>query len=619
VSLKRRAPLECVRNLKEVTYMLWFANLRMRAKLLLAFSLVIALTAVMGVFSLTRLNVVNDQSTIMAERWQPMETLAAQINSIAGDMRVAELLSVSTTGTQHTTQEAAMKAAMETVAKLMGQYDSKVSDESEKAQWAAIKSEWAIYMAEHAKMMALADEGKKDEAIALAAGTGEQAFHQFSDKLDALIEFNVKGGQAASDLGDTLYDGAKWAIGLTVLVVAVLGMGMALAVSAQVSDPIEDAARVLTAISEGDLTRTVSVNRRDEVGDMQQALARMVASLSDMVHQVRSGAESVSTAASQIAQGNGDLSGRTESQASSLQETAASVEQMAGTVRTNADNAHQANQLASAASDVASRGGAVVEQVVNTMNGIQSSSKKISDIIGVIDGIAFQTNILALNAAVEAARAGEQGRGFAVVAGEVRSLAQRSAEAAREIKTLINDSVEKVNSGSQLVDAAGKTMNDVVMQVRKVTDLVGEIAHASTEQSQGINQINQAVAQLDQSTQQNAALVEESMAASESLKSQAHKLAEAVSAFKLNGGGSAGFTGAASSAPKPVQVAYNASGSAATFSARPAPNSNQRFTPVKPIDMPAKARPKANAIVPQLPPPEPVKATASQADDWETF
>jgi methyl-accepting chemotaxis protein len=286
-------------------------------------------------------------------------------------------------------------------------------------------------------------------------------------------------------------------------------------------------------IAQADLSGAIAVDVHDEIGRLLDAMRRMQDQLAVVVGTVRGNAESVATASAQIAQGNADLSQRTEEQASSLQQTAASMEQLGTTVQGNADNARQANQLAQGASTVAVQGGEVVTRVVETMKGIQDSSRRIAEIIGVIDGIAFQTNILALNAAVEAARAGEQGRGFAVVAGEVRSLAQRSAEAAREIKSLIGASVERVGEGSQLVEQAGSTMQEVVASIRRVTDIVGEITSASGEQAAGVTQVGQAVSQMDQVTQQNAALVEESAAAAESLKLQAQQLVAAVAAFKL--------------------------------------------------------------------------------------
>ena len=298
--------------------------------------------------------------------------------------------------------------------------------------------------------------------------------------------------------------------------------------------PLSAATGALQQLADGDLTQTATdTDRRDEIGDMQRALQRLQRSLAGIVGGIRASAEQVASASGQIAQGNQDLSQRTEEQASSLQQTAAAMEQLGATVRGNADNARQANQLAQGASAVAVQGGEVVSQVVDTMRGIDEASRRIAEIIGTIDGIAFQTNILALNAAVEAARAGEQGRGFAVVAGEVRSLAQRSAQAAREIKALIDDSVQRVQAGSALVDRAGGTMHDVVGAIRRVTDIVAEIASASAEQAHGVSQVGDAVGQMDRVTQQNAALVEESAAAAESLRQQAQQLVQAAAAFRV--------------------------------------------------------------------------------------
>ena len=302
-----------------------------------------------------------------------------------------------------------------------------------------------------------------------------------------------------------------------------------------ITRPLIQATRIAEAVSQGDLSHTITWHGRDEIASLLQALSDMQAGLSAVVSNVRKGSEGVASASSEIAQGNHDLSARTESQASALEQTAASMEQLSAAVKQNADSAMQVNQLAKNASTVAIKGGEVVAQVVNTMKDINDSSRKISDIISVIDGIAFQTNILALNAAVEAARAGEQGRGFAVVASEVRSLAGRSANAAKEIKSLINASVERVEQGTALVDQAGTTMNEVVSSIRRVTDIVGEISLASNEQASGVAQVGEAVIQMDQVTQQNAALVEQMAAAASSLRSQSQDLVQAVAVFKIRG------------------------------------------------------------------------------------
>ncbi len=313
-----------------------------------------------------------------------------------------------------------------------------------------------------------------------------------------------------------------------------IGAALAWAITRSITHPLEKAVQLARRVANGDLTAAITVESMDETGTLMQALKEMNEHLAQTVGQVRCGADTIATASAQIAAGNLDLSARTEHQASSLEQTASSMEELTSTVKQNADNARQANQLAQSASHEALKGGAVVAQVVDTMGSINASSKKIVDIIGVIDGIAFQTNILALNAAVEAARAGDQGRGFAVVATEVRSLAQRSAAAAKEIKALIGDSVDKVETGSHLVRQAGNTMQQIVASIGRVADIMGEITAASNEQSAGIEQVNQAIAQMDQVTQQNAALVEQAAAAATALQEQATDLAQVVSMFTLD-------------------------------------------------------------------------------------
>ena len=351
------------------------------------------------------------------------------------------------------------------------------------------------------------------------------------NKLSQLKEGEAK---AVADANTELYAGSRNVTVVLVLAGLAVGVFLGFAVSRHVTSPLALAVDSAHRMSEGDMTVAMQVEGKDETSQLLQALENMRASLQGIVATVRTDADGVATASTEIAQGNLDLSTRTESQASVLEETAASMEEISSAVKQNADSARHANQLASSAASVAVRGGEVVAQVVSTMQGINDASRKIEDITGVIDGIAFQTNILALNAAVEAARAGEQGRGFAVVASEVRNLAQRSAAAAKEIKALITDSVERVDQGARLVDRAGATMTEVVDSVQRVSAIIGEIALASTEQTTGVEQVNQAIIEMDHVTQQNAALVEQAAAAAKALQDQAANLAQVVSVFKID-------------------------------------------------------------------------------------
>ena len=414
-------------------------------------------------------------------------------------------------------------------------------------------------------------------------------------EMDKLLA--MQQAAAKEVLESSVADDNRLMVLLYVLGVVALAIGgvFAWVITNSITRPLNEAVAVASRVATGDLTSRIEEKSRDEIGQLFDALRQMNNSLSEIVGNVRAGTESISAASGEIAQGNADLSARTESQASSLEETASSMEELTSTVKQNAENARQANQLVVSASDVAVRGGEVVGQVVETMGSIKESSRKIVDIIGVIDGIAFQTNILALNAAVEAARAGEQGRGFAVVAAEVRNLAQRSAGAAKEIKQLISDSVEKVDAGSKLVDQAGQTMDEIVTSVKHVADIMNEITAASQEQSSGIEQVNQAISQMDEMTQQNAALVEQAAAAADSMQMQAAALAQAVSVFKL-------------------RLAEQAARATLASAPRPAPAA-QASLPAKPVATRAVA---ARAATPPGARAKPV-APAGTGDEWEEF
>jgi methyl-accepting chemotaxis protein len=433
----------------------------------------------------------------------------------------------------------------------------------------------------------------------------------YSSKQRELLDYQGELVVKAVEASDSTVKNKIAAVfGLAAVAIA-LAMVLAWRITRSVTQPLAEAVAMSRDVAAGNLTRQIKTSRADELGDLLRALSEMQSSLVNTVTQVRSTTDSINIASAEIASGNQDLSARTEQTASNLEETAASMEQLTSTVRQSADSARQANQLASSASEIAVRGGHVVGQVVTTMNEINASSKKISDIIGVIDGIAFQTNILALNAAVEAARAGEQGRGFAVVAAEVRSLAQRSAEAAKEIKGLISSSVDRVEAGSRLVGEAGQTMSELVGSVQRVSDIIGEITAAASEQSDGIGQVNVAVNQLDQMTQQNAALVEESAAAAESLRDQATRLAQVVQIFRIDGLVSQALSAPSAPVPKaqPRKVLP---------AARPLSVATRQ--PAATLPRPALAKKTPAPSQPALGKPSATTTAASGDEgDWESF
>ncbi len=500
-----------------------------------------------------------------------------------------------------------LKETSERISTIQKDLEAHLKSPKGKALFAEIAEKRKLYIGERDAVFALLKAGD----LAGTATALEKKMMPVSDAyIDSIDRFQKFERELVAEKAAAMQAAAVQAelmMCVAVAIALILGSGSAWLITRSVTGPLRRAAEATRTIAAGDLTGRIEAEGRDEVAALQLSLIDMQASLRKTIGAVRAGTDSITTASSEIATGNADLSSRTEQTASNLQQTASSMEQLTGTVKQTADSARTANQLASSAQASAAKGGQVVSQVVATMDDINASSKKIADIIGVIDGIAFQTNILALNAAVEAARAGEQGRGFAVVAGEVRNLAQRSAQAAKEIKGLIGASVEKVESGSRLVADAGQTMGEIVGSVQRVSDIIGEITAAAAEQSDGIGQVNTAVTQLDQMTQQNAALVEQSAAAAESLKEQAIRLAAAVAAFRVDEGAQrapAPASPLALAAPKPAVAKPAATPKAA---ARPAATRHAPTTPARAPAAPASLTPARPA------------ATEAAGGDWETF
>ncbi len=515
-------------------------NLKIGVRLAGAFAVMLGLMLVMAIVALSRMESINDRVGNITKVNNQQITLGQLMLSSVDQRAIAlrnlalltDVADMKPEAVRLTEQADAYGKAEEEFRRLLKDFDGAPE---EIALLDKIKSSEAAVLPLIAKVAELGLANKPEEATGVLMKDLRPVQRVWQADLRALaaLEDKLNAEEAMAVVHE--YNQARVLMFATTGIAVVLGVLLSWAITRSITAPIKRAVTVAQTVAAGDLTSHIEVSSSDETGQLLLALKDMNHKLVGIVSHVRQSSDSIATGSAQIATGNADLSQRTEEQASTLQQTAASMEQLTATVKQNSDTAHQANQLATSASAAAAQGGVVVGQVVGTMQDITASSKKIADIIGVIDGIAFQTNILALNAAVEAARAGEQGRGFAVVASEVRSLAQRSAGAAKDIKTLIGESVENVEAGSRLADDAGKSMDDIVSQVRRVTDLIAEISAASVEQTQGIGQVGDAVNQLDQVTQQNAALVEESAAAAESLRHQAANLAEVVGVFKLAG------------------------------------------------------------------------------------
>ncbi len=577
----------------------FLTSVRISTRLAIGFALILVLSIVSTSFSLYTARNNAEATRQMMEKPLAKERLVSDWSgSTSTAVARTSMIARSTDETLAASFSADIAATQAKGSDLIKGVEALLISDEEKKLFNDIVAARAKYQAAKEDVMKLRQAGD-------AAGA-EKSFSEgflpfskdYSAKVAELLAMQRKSiDQAANAIDLANQRGTELTIILTVLLVLAGAIG-ALIISRSITAPLRHAVGVAGKVAAGDLTTSIDTSAKDEIGDLMRALSAMNESLSAIVRQVKTGTYAIAGAANEISTGNLDLSARTEQQAGSLEETAASIEELTSTVRQNADNAQQANQLAQAASDIAAQGGAVVSQVVATMGSINDSAKKIVDIIGVIDGIAFQTNILALNAAVEAARAGEQGRGFAVVAAEVRNLAQRSAGAAKEIKGLIGDSVDKVGVGAKLVDQAGATMGEVVASVQRVTAIMSEITVASKEQSAGIDQVNHAVIEMDEATQQNAALVEEAAAAAQSMQDQADALAKMVDMFKLSDNG----------APSPH------------VHRSPSLQRTQKPAPKRaaPAGTPQRA---ARSVSPAAPARLPVTAKLSptKSDDWEEF
>jgi methyl-accepting chemotaxis protein len=510
-------------------------NISIGQRLALGFGVVICLLLLLAGLSYLRISSLNQEVATMVDARYPKTVAANGIKADVNDATRSMLnVLIMTDPTQIAKELATIESANAAATKALAELSKSTTDAEGQKILKEIEVIRKRFIPGQKTFVGLINEDKKDDAMVKFMFSLRPQQGKYFEQLDKFVAFQnaemVKAGKDAAAVT------ARTQLFIKLLTTVAAGISLLVAYLAtrSITGPLKEAVSVAQRVANGDLTSEIEVTSGDETGQMMQALKDMNASLIKIVAEVRSGTDSIAEASSEIASGNLDLSSRTEQQADSLGQTSRSMRELTDTVQQNADNARQANQLAAKASEVAVRGGSVVSHVIDTMGSITASSKKIVDIIGVIDGIAFQTNILALNAAVEAARAGEQGRGFAVVAAEVRNLAQRSAGAAKEIKALIGDSVDKVREGSTLVEQAGVTMEEVVASVRRVTDIMGEITSASQEQSAGIAQVNTSILEMDETTQQNAALVEQAAAAAASMQDQAANLARVVSVFKLD-------------------------------------------------------------------------------------
>jgi methyl-accepting chemotaxis protein len=596
--------------------MIFFSNLRIGARLGAGFGLVILLLIAMAAIGIKQVNAVDHNTEIILhDRYLKVSLSQDLENEVNRQSRALRTALIANDPAIVKGELAKIEDSGAVIAKTVEKLGSIIQSEKGKAALKTLLEARANFKTHEGELVGLINAGKVDEGRTYLVKTMLAPQAAYLAAIDGFQQTQVKGMEEFGEEAAAMTHSTNILLVVLTCLATLLATAIAYFLTKSITQPIVKAVEVAETVANGDLTSRIEATTTEETGQLLSALKRMQESLAGVVTRVRQGSESIATASAQIAQGNNDLSSRTESQASALEQTAASMEELSATVKQNADNAHQANQLAMSASTVAIQGGEVVAQVVDTMKGINDASRKIADIISVIDGIAFQTNILALNAAVEAARAGEQGRGFAVVASEVRSLAGRSAEAAKEIKTLINASVERVEQGSMLVDEAGGTMNEVVTSIKRVTDIMGEISAASREQSQGVSQVGEAVTQMDQVTQQNAALVEEMAAAASSLQSQAQDLVKTVAMFKLGVGDSTHLavpTAAVRAHPPKIS---NFKGQDRRAGGVPKGAAARGHTAA-----PSRPAPKATLAPLAAPAPKPAaQASGSNDGDWETF
>jgi methyl-accepting chemotaxis protein len=515
----------------------WFERLKLSHRLIASFGVAIVLTMALGAGAVWQLGQVNRVATDLQSHWMPSVRAALEWRADLQAIRLVTLQHATAANEREKRRHTAVvTAALEQYAKHAAEFAALATLDEQKKLLGELGPLNESFISVTKQVLEVSSKEGNDAAMALQNSEMRPRAQQVEGRMDRLVELSIEGGNAAAASSERAYKISRAVLAGGVVLSVLLGLGLAAAVTRSVlrqlgGDPAY-AAEVVERVAAGDLTVQITTRKNDRTS-LLASMQRMVGSLSGIVSGVRSGAESITTASSEVASGNLDLSARTEAQAANVQQTAATLHELSSTVRSNADASRNATTMAASASEIAEKGGSVVGEVVQQMEQITTASKRIGEIIGVIDGIAFQTNILALNAAVEAARAGEQGRGFAVVAAEVRSLAQRSAEAAKEIKVLIRNSEERVEAGSTLANDAGRIMQEVVASVREVSGTIRAIADATVEQSTGLEQVNTSVSQMDSATQHNAALVEQSSAAAESLKQQAQALSQAVSAFRI--------------------------------------------------------------------------------------